>query len=266
MNNLILSPLACGAQEGNPLNSNYEVYLLKYNLKQELNKQLEKYIAILKHDVKTPVLAQIRAVEHILAQYCDKLPETQKDLLSTILESCNEQHNIINNLIKTMKYKQQEFLLNESCFDLIDVLKSGIKNFKEELLNKGLHVNLNLTSERADLKADYHKISDALHKILKNIFSRAAKHSDVNITVKKEGIHLGLIIVISSERSNNSCGFQYTADKEVFIDAENYNSVGYELEFQVASDIINVHNGSLKAVQEGNSYLVEIKLPLKKED
>lgn len=266
MKNLILTPIVCGANDNTPFNNNYELYLLRYNLKQELNKQLEKYIAVLKHDIKTPVLAQIRAVELLLSSYYDKLSETQRDLLANILESCNEQCNIINNLITTMKYKQDEFILKKTYFDLMDILKTNIKNFKQDISSKGLRININFPSSQLNLHADRQKIFDAFDKIFKNVFSKAAKFSQVNIYVKEADLHSNLFVEISGESLSSSNGFQYMADKEVFIDNVDYNSVGYELEFQLAADILNAHNGSLKSTRLDNRFHIEIKLPLKKED
>lgn len=104
----------------------YELYLLKYKLKEKYKEQLEQHIATLTHDVKTPALAQIRAVQYILENSKLDLSEETRALLDIILESCNTQYEIIKNLINTMKYQKDEFTLKFSQINLIELVKNNI--------------------------------------------------------------------------------------------------------------------------------------------
>ncbi len=255
MEELMLPPLAYLSQDNNTT-QNYEIYLFKHNLKQEVNNQLERYISTLKHDIKTPVIAQIHALEHLLAESKERFNEKQQDILTSILESCNIQYTIINNLISMMKYKQEEIVLNSNSFDFIEILKDNLLS-----LTGQNRVKLKLTTPKAIVNADKEKLNDALQKICKYISDKTLKGSTINIS-EHENETLSHIIIEIFCQTVGSHSFSYDSGKKVYIDSTEYNSVGSYLEFLVASEIIKAHRGRLTIDQTGDSCLIKIKIPL----
>ena len=70
-----------------------------------------------------------------------------------------------------------------------------------------------------------------------------------------------LTLFIEVNVSCSACGFKYNGDSEVHIDGSQYNSVGKDLEFRIAGDIISAHSGVIQEEQQGNSYQLKIRLP-----
>lgn len=239
----------------------YELYLLKYKLKEKYKEQLEQHIATLTHDVKTPALAQIRAVQYILENSKLDLSEETRALLDIILESCNTQYEIIKNLINTMKYQKEEFTLKFSQINLIELVKKNIRHYKSMLLQRGNRVKLNIPEKELFINADKEKISEAILKILNYSITKTSGFSEINITVRENEFHSQIFINIEGQTPGISCGFKYNGGQEVYISNDNYNCVGNDLEYQVATEIINAHSGEISESQQGNSCLIEIRLP-----
>ena len=65
------------------------------HLQNLINTQTETYISILKHEIKTPVLAQIRAIEMLLRGDFGILTPKQKEILHLTLNSCRHSYRII---------------------------------------------------------------------------------------------------------------------------------------------------------------------------
>jgi len=64
--------------------------ILKRNRKkylQKLEDERNKYVCILTHDVKTPLLAQSQTLELLLGGHFGKLDNSQEEILSEILNS-----------------------------------------------------------------------------------------------------------------------------------------------------------------------------------
>ena len=61
-----------------------------------IKEQTESYKAVLRHDIKTPVLAQIRAIELLLKGNFGKLNRRQKEMLKLTLQSCKHSYRIIH--------------------------------------------------------------------------------------------------------------------------------------------------------------------------
>lgn len=247
--------------QNSDITESYELYLLKYKLKEKYKEQLEQHIATLTHDVKTPALAQIRAVQYILENSKLDLSEETRALLDIILESCNAQYEIIKNLINTMKYQKDEFTLKFSQINLIELVKNNIRHYKSMLLQRGNRVKLNIPEKELYINADKEKISEAILKILNYSFTKTSGFSEINISVRENEFHSQIFISIEGQTPGTSGGFKYNGGKEVYISNDNYNCVGNDLEYQVATEIINAHSGEISESQQGNSCLIEIRLP-----
>lgn len=245
-------------EDGLLKNEAYELYLLKYNLKDEFNRRLDSYIETLTHDIKTPALAQLRAIEFLLK---DDLSAGTKEMLTTILESCNTQYEIIKNLINKMKYQQEEIILKHTSFNLSELIKTTLRKYKSSLLEHGNRVKLNIPTSELFINADREKLSEALDKILNYAFNKTSHFTEINISLKENEYHSHILINIDGQAQGEICGFKYQGEQEIYIDGERYNCVGNVLEYQVASEIIGAHSGSIDESQQGNSYVIEIKLP-----
>lgn len=243
------------------INNSYEVYLLKYNLKQELDRQLDKYISALNHDIKTPTLAQIRALEHLLSESKSKLEPDQKDLLLMTLDSCHEQYDIINNLINTLKYKKQDVQLSCSNFGIIEMLKKNLKSLKNLVMSNDNHIKFNVSHPELVINADEEKLSGAFYKLIKYIIKRSNRGSTISIEAKESDEQQNIIISIAEVIASSNRGFAYKGNTEYYICQESYNSVGTNLELRLAEEIINAHNGKFIQSHSGNTQSIEIILP-----
>lgn len=264
MEDVLLTKVPCSTQEfiSQPdINNSYEVYLLKHKLKQELDSQLEKYISVLNHDIKTPALAQIRALEHLLADSNGKLEPNQRNLLQMTLESCHEQYDIINNLINTFKYKKQEIQLECKTFNMVEMLKTTLKSLKTTVRDNNNHIKFDSSTQEIIINADEEKISDALYKLFKHILKRSIHGSTISIstTESEQNINIDIGEVIPS----NNYGIAYTGSRNYYLSSENYNSVGSNLELRLAEEVIKAHNGQFRQSLTGNIQSFEIELPKK---
>lgn len=245
------------------INNSYEVYLLKYNLKQELDKQLEKYISVLNHDIKTPVLAQIRALEHLLTGSKGEFAPVQKDLLVMTLESCHEQYDIINNLINTLKYKKQGISLTCTNFDLVEMLKANLRRLKKAIKENDNHIKFSVTQPEIVINADEEKLSEAIYKLLKHVLTNIGHGTTIKIEAAESEEGQNAIISICGVMTGNGCGFTYSGSRQFYINQESYSSVGSSIEVRLAEDIISAHNGKLNQSWIDNSQLWGITLPKK---
>lgn len=64
-------------------------------LSENLKEQKEIYQSVLRHDIKTPVLAQMRAIELLLRGNFGKLNQKQREMLILTLNSCKHSYKII---------------------------------------------------------------------------------------------------------------------------------------------------------------------------
>ena len=62
-------------------------------------------IETIKHDLKTPVIAQIRILDLLLVGRFGKLSKKQKDIICETLDSCKYMYKILSDIIYAYKFK-----------------------------------------------------------------------------------------------------------------------------------------------------------------
>ena len=91
------------------------------------------FVEILKHELKTPILAQIRILELLLSGYFGKLKFEQSEILKTTLNSCEYVYKIISDII--CKHNSENILFAqkiESVKNQSDYCLFLIKEFAEK--------------------------------------------------------------------------------------------------------------------------------------
>lgn len=66
------------------------------------------FIETIKHELKTPVLAQIRVLELLLSGHFGKLKFEQSEILKSTLNSCEYMYKIISDIIYTYKFENND--------------------------------------------------------------------------------------------------------------------------------------------------------------
>ncbi len=100
---------------------------------EENNKNI---IATLTHDLKTPAIAQIRAIELLLKGNYGEINETQRSFLNDILNSCNNMLDMLINMLWLYKFDNKRIAINITSFNINDLIKDIFKENKLILNSK----------------------------------------------------------------------------------------------------------------------------------
>lgn len=142
----------------------------------ESNKDI---IATLTHDLKTPAVAQIRAIELLLNGNFGEINDNQRSFLNDILGSCNNMLDMLINMLWLYKFDNKRVAINLTSFDINELIKEifnenklilDVKNYKFAQNNK---------------TAKIHILADKMHikRIISNLLINAVNHSKENSTI-----------------------------------------------------------------------------------
>ena len=112
-------------------------------IKQRFNSLLQneknKFIRILRHDIKTPLLAQIQTLKLLDEGKFGELTKIQQDIIDEILNSNNILYDIISNTIflsdyenKKPKLKLEDIYIKDEIKEICDSLKNHAYNNKNK--------------------------------------------------------------------------------------------------------------------------------------
>ena len=154
------------------------------NIEQDINNHSyndnnKNIIATITHDLKTPAVAQIRALELLLKGNFGEINETQRSFLNDILNSCNNMLDMLINMLWLYKFDNKRVAVNISSFDVNDLIRD-IFNENKLILNIK-----NSKFEQNNKTAKIHLLADKMHikRIISNILINAVNHSKENSTI-----------------------------------------------------------------------------------
>lgn len=208
------------------------------------NTKAEEFIAKIIHDLKTPINAQIKALESFLYTASDKISQEEKDLIELTLNSCNYMQKLIEIFISVHKLDERKLILNYEKFSICKLIKSIIDELKILLKYYQLEIDFKYENEIV-INADKLQIKRVIENLLSNCINHAYQNSTIEINLEtKDQI---LIIEIKS----NSDYLEPKVLKEIFekykSHSSKYTSMCNGLGLYLSLEIIKAHDGKMIA-------------------
>lgn len=165
----------------------YSAYIFVYLRKQHKNKkENNKIIAALTHDLKTPAIAQIRAIELILKGNYGEINDNQRGHLNDILNSCNNMLDMLLNMLWLYKFDNKMIVLNIKSFCINELIQEIFRENKLMLTSKKHIFKQNYTNAKIYISADRMHIKRIISNLLINAINHSKENSTIRITSKIE--------------------------------------------------------------------------------
>jgi len=232
--------------------STKEIYQLTDTV-NELADSLEKQenlrktmAADVSHELRTPLASLQSSLEAMIDGIWK--PSNER------LESCHEEILRINRLVgdleKLERAEAENTILNNSVFDVSNLISHILNNFETDFYKKG--VILNFTGKSEIIRADRDKISQVIINLVSNALKYTPKGGRVDIEVK--GTERSVELVVSDSGNGISPEdllyiFErfYRADK-----SRNRLTGGSGLGLTITRAIVEAHKGKISVTSELN--------------
>lgn len=234
----------------------YKEKLKKIKNRYKLNFQNErnKFISILNHDIKTPILAQNQSLELLLKNVFGDLSKEQMNLIKEIYYSNNFLLEIVTNSIFLAKYENENPNLNIENLDIVEQVKDCCELIKNYALEKQQNIIFKTEkNKKIKLNADRKLIQKIIFNILSGSISYGFEKSDIEILIKENKNSISFYaknksIFMTKEKINN-----LLKDKK---DLQDFNQLGMNLNLNIAKKLINAHNWDIIAKSKKDNSAV----------
>lgn len=200
-------------------------------------------IATITHDLKTPAIAQIRALELLLKGNFGEVNDSQKYFIKDILSSCNNMLNMLINLLWLYKFDNKKIAINSISFCVNELIEEIFRENKLLLSSKNHHFEFNYSAKMIYIIADKMHIKH----IICNLLSNAVNHSKENSTIKIEtSITNGKFLFLIKNQGNYLSNemLKCILDRnEVFNQKSNGLSTGLGL--YLTNSLLQINGGEL---------------------
>lgn len=244
--------------------SGYLIIVFDISQEVQYQQQKETFIATLTHDLKTPIRAQVRALELILDNKFGKIDESLAEILGEVHNSCKFMQYMTDNLLT--KYKSQSGQLNiikerKSLYNIIQNIKENLKYLLEQ---KNQKIIIEYFSEIKELNLDPYEIERVLNNLIINAAEYTPDNGIITIQVKNNDKEV-LVSVI-----DNGWGIPENEISLIFNEymstSKKFRKVGYGLGLYICKKIVEGHRGKIFVTsQEGKGSNFTFTLPLEKE-
>ena len=111
-------------------------------------KEKQKYISGIVHEIKTPLAAVHSYLDIILQKFLGPLDEVVEEKLIRARKRSDEAIELINNVLKVSKLRIEDSLIKEEV-DIASILARAIKSAKVNAEAKGVKLSLIITGKKS---------------------------------------------------------------------------------------------------------------------
>jgi len=218
------------------------------NLKESMEVQREHFVNSLNHDLRIPVLAQLRALELIQMEQLGTLNAAQKDILNQTVQSGRCILNLISLLINTYRIENNVFKVGYQRFNVHELVTSCFNELKDEAAEKNLTYSLECSNKNLYINAN----KDEIKKLLINLLLATIMYSNYGskVFVKVVQADNKLRVSVSCDGSN-----AYSLNMNL---NSRYTSIGESIRIHFCKKVIETHKGQIIKPKMGDAFVFEL--------
>ena len=221
-------------------------------LQDALKDKKETFLAMVTHDLKTPIYAEICALE-LLNKNRDNMDLLQKEIISDILSATKYMKNLVENISQKYKVENENLVLQKSKCSLKDIAIKCIENTKYLFEEKRIKYILNCSARNALAMMDELEIKRVIHNLIINTIEHGISNSKVIMDIKESSSSVIFSI------TNFGVGIELKNPDEIFSKYVTYankqKTINSGLGLYIAKRIIDEHGGHIKAESEPKKYV-----------
>lgn len=222
----------------------------------ESQRQREKFVATLTHDLKTPIKAEYRIFELMLAESFGPMTEAQRAVVHEMLRSNRFMYQMVDNLLTAFKFEEGHLILRMELIDLNDLISSIISIDLSGLAqDKQQSLTLDLQDNMPFIPADALEIKRVIYNLVQNAINYTPKGGQIVVSTRYVDHEARVGI------QDNGPGIDENIQKTLFEPyasmAKRYRHIGTGLGLYISKKIVEAHQGELKVdsrLGEGSTF------------
>lgn len=229
-------------------------------LAKEKEKQKDELIVYLAHDIKTPLTSMIGYLS-LLDEIEDMPKQKRKKYINVALDKSYRLEELINELFDIARFNSEKIILEKEKINLNLMIEQIIDDYYPILkdLNKKIIFNNN---ESIFIYADSDKLSRVFNNLIKNAINYSEDNSNININIFKKSENI-IIKIINSGKEIPKEKLDRIFEQFYRLDSSRTSKIGGSgLGLAIAKNIVELHNGNIKADSKDNKTTFTVKLPI----
>jgi len=215
-----------------------------------IEEKRKTFIASLIHDLKTPNIAQIRAIDLLLNKNFGELSNEQQEIIFQIKNSCKYMNRLIFTILDTYSYENGEKKLIYEKFNIKELTENVLNEISYLAQEKRQKIVVSSNMKRGILMADKLQLKRVITNLIANAITYGQKNSEIKIKLREEEQNIKFEI--------ENIGKYYTKKEisEIFkkykTAKSQYQKTSTGLGLYLSKKIISKHKGKIFAKSREN--------------
>jgi signal transduction histidine kinase len=239
-----------------------ELELVNERLKT-LNKEKNKYIGIVTHELRNPIGNIYNISELLISGFETYAVDKQLEFLELIYERSLYSLKLINSFLDSSKIESGILDLSFKEYDYLQIVENCIKQNEEFACNKSQNIEFEYSPDSVPILCDKDKIEQVLNNLISNAIKYSEQHKTIWVKVAKDSLGIVTSVIdegkgiAEDELKNVFNAYQTTSTTST----ANEKSTGLGL--AIAKKIVESHSGTITASSEiGKGSMFQFELPV----
>ena len=205
----------------------------------------KNFVEILTHDLKTPILAQIRVLDMLTEGKFGNLSNEQNEMIKLTLESCNYMYTMVATLISTYKFDVEDIELNYSHFNVMKIIENIVNKTRLFLKENNIKIAIIPKIKNPIISGDVIRLKKVIQTLLFNSINTAFKNSIIKIYLEQDNTNI-LVKFESQSGYINPEKMRKIFQIHTYHN-QKYDKIGTGIGLYLVNKIIEKHHGKIIA-------------------
>tara|TARA_R100001369_G_scaffold92891_1_gene140937 strand:- start:10450 stop:13224 length:2775 start_codon:yes stop_codon:yes gene_type:complete len=234
---------------------------------KDLDEKKFQFFTNISHEFRTPLTLIINPLKDILNDDSLSLPHRIKEKHNIIYKNTDRLYRLVNELLDFRKLELNKIGVRAKEIDLGNLTQEVVSHFKEEALEKNIHLSLDSDSEDLNIWADESMMEKIIFNLLSNAFKVTPEGGAITIELLSKDELYNLPLVDKSKPtvgveliiSDTGPGLKQEETERIFerfYQVENLNKTYYGgtgIGLEVVQSFVELHKGKIEVKSEAGS-------------
>lgn len=214
------------------------------SLQDALEETKETFLAMVTHDLKTPINAEICALEILLKNKASGTDDFERELICDMLSASKYMKNLVENLLLKYKSEKNEIILQLEPYPLENIIRKCIEEIHYVTQDKEQKISFKNHTKDSVCNVDYIEVKRTINNLLTNANQYSIPKSTITIELRESEFDFIIEII---NKSTKECSKNLKQD--IFEKFVQYNkstkTVNTGLGLYICKKIVELHHGQI---------------------
>jgi signal transduction histidine kinase/DNA-binding response OmpR family regulator len=152
-----------------------------YERTKELDRLKSEFVAVVSHEVRTPITSIKGSLELLSDERFHKLPAPQKELLSICQANTERLISLINDILDFSKLESSKLSLNIEAMEVDGVLSEAVENIRSLAAQKEVVIDLVVDGSAGKIEADPMRVGQVATNLIGNAIKFSPDKSRIEV-------------------------------------------------------------------------------------